>query len=192
MASEGREDLLERLRDLQERLDEAEETLRALRSGEVDAVVASGPDGDRVYTLKGADEAYRVMVQEMAEGALTLTVEGLILFCNEQFASMLGIPLEQLIGSSIHDFIAAEDASMLSALLTSSPGSKAEVRLCKARSTLVPVQLSASRIVFDGAQCICMIVTDLSEHQHEMYVGFLKKVDLLGSSSWKSGEDGDE
>ena len=73
MAPEAREDLLERIRDLQQRLDEAEETLRALRSGEVDAVVASGPDGDRVYTLKGADEAYRVMVQNMAEGALTLT-----------------------------------------------------------------------------------------------------------------------
>ena len=32
-------------------------------------MVASGPEGDRVYTLKGADEAYRVMVEEMAEGA---------------------------------------------------------------------------------------------------------------------------
>ena len=63
MALETRAGLLERIRDLQERLYEAEETLRALRSGEVDAVVASGPDGDRVYTLKGADEAYRAMVQ---------------------------------------------------------------------------------------------------------------------------------
>ena len=56
----------------------------------MDAIVASGPDGDRVYTLKGADEAYRVMVQSMAEGALTVTRDGLILFSNEQFASMLG------------------------------------------------------------------------------------------------------
>src|ERR1017187_5557571 len=74
------EDPTDRMRDLQGRLDEAqerlleaEETLRALRSGEVDAIVASGPDGEQVYTLKGADETYRVMVQEMAEGALTLT-----------------------------------------------------------------------------------------------------------------------
>ncbi len=103
MAAEHAEDLLERIRELQERLDEAEETLRALRSGEVDAIVASGPDGDRVYTLKGADEAYRVMVQRMAEGALTLTRDGLILFSNEQFASLLGIPLERVIGSSIQD-----------------------------------------------------------------------------------------
>ena len=122
MASETKKDLLERIRDLQARLDEAEETLRALRSGEVDAVVVSGPEGDQVYTLKGADEAYRVMVENMAEGALTLSPDGLILFSNEQFASMLGIPLERVIGSSLRDFIAAEDAFVLSALLAIPPG----------------------------------------------------------------------
>ena len=52
MSPDTREDLLERIRDLQDRLDEAEETLQALRNGEVDAIVASGPDGDRVYTLR--------------------------------------------------------------------------------------------------------------------------------------------
>ena len=48
MARETKVDLLERVRELQQRLDEAEDTLRALRAGEVDAVVASGPEGDRV------------------------------------------------------------------------------------------------------------------------------------------------
>src|ERR1039457_1921148 len=117
-----------RLRDLKRRLDEAEETLRALRSGEVDAIVASGPQGDQVYTLKGADETYRVMVQEMAECALTLTLGGLILFSNEQFATLLRIPLERVIGSRILDFVAPEDAGIVSALLGGTDG-KAEVRL---------------------------------------------------------------
>lgn len=45
-------------RELQERLEAAEQTLRALRNGEVDAIVVSGPDGDRVYTLRGADEKH--------------------------------------------------------------------------------------------------------------------------------------
>src|SRR5512135_3649885 len=101
-------------RRLQERLDEAEETLRALRSGEVDAIVASGPYGDRVYTLKGADEAYRLMVQNMAEGALTIAPDGLILFSNEKLATILAIPHERVIGSSFHDFIVSEDAELFS------------------------------------------------------------------------------
>ena len=107
-------------RKLQERLDAAEETLRALRSGEVDAIVASGPDGDRIYTLKGADE-----------GALTIAPDGLILFSNEKFASILTIPHERVIGSSFHDFIFPEDAGIFSALLTQdlAVGGKVEVRL---------------------------------------------------------------
>ena len=164
MAIETGEDLLERVRNLQERLDEAEETLRAIRNGEVDAIVVSGPDRDRVYTLKGADEAYRILVQNMAEGALTLTLDGLILFSNEQFACMLGIPLERVIGSSIHDFVVAEDASMLSALLAGSAAAKAEVRL-KGSARPVPSQVSANTLLLDGAECVCLIVTDLSEQK---------------------------
>ena len=164
MAIETGEDLLERVRNLQERLDETEETLRAIRNGEVDAIVVSGPDRDRVYTLKGADEAYRILVQNMAEGALTLTLDGLILFSNEQFACMLGIPLERVIGSSIHDFVVAEDASMLSALLAGSAATKAEVRL-KGSARPVPSQASANTLLLDGAECVCLIVTDLSEQK---------------------------
>jgi len=134
----------DRIRDLQGRLDEAEETLRAFRSGEVDAIVASGPAGDQVYTLKGADETYRVMVQEMAEGALTLTLDGLILFSNKQFASMVRSPLERVIGSRILDLVAAEDAHIVSELLSRTGRRKAEVRLNPAGAASVPVYLSVS------------------------------------------------
>ncbi len=99
MRSDSRKDLLDQIRDLQTRLDEAEETLRALGSGEVDAVLVSGPQGERVYTLVGADETYRIMVQNMSEGALTLGLDGLVLFANEQFAAMLELPLQRVIGA---------------------------------------------------------------------------------------------
>jgi PAS domain-containing protein len=162
MSLDTREDLLQRIRDLQARLDEAEETLRALRNGEVDAIIASGPDGDRVYTLKGADEAYRIMVQGMAEGALTLTVEGLILFSNEQFAAILHSPLERVIGSRMQDFVAPENAGVVSALLGGTGVRKAEVRLKTEGGAFVPVYLSVQNVVLDGTECHCLIVTDLS------------------------------
>jgi two-component system, NarL family, sensor kinase len=154
-------------RKLQERLDAAEETLRALRSGEVDAIVASGPDGDRVYTLKGADEAYRLMVQNMAEGALTVAPNGLILFSNEKLASILAIPHERVIGSSFHDFIVPEDANIFSALLTHklADGAKREVRLKAPGGSLVPVSLSVNRLELDGADCFCVIVADLTDQK---------------------------
>ena len=72
LPQESQEDPREHIRELEQRLAEAEETLHALRNGEVDALIATGPEGDRVYTLKGADETYRLLVQEMAEGAIAL------------------------------------------------------------------------------------------------------------------------
>jgi len=161
--SETRESLLERVEDVQQRLDEAEESLRALRSGEADAVVASGPGGHHVYTLKGTDETYRVMVQSLAEGALTVTPEGLILFANERFASLLGKPLDRVMGSSLHDVIAAEDAPLLTSLLAGGAGSRAQVRLKREPAVLAPALLSASKLCLETTECLCLIVTDLSD-----------------------------
>jgi len=157
-------DLLERIRDLESRLDEANETLRAFTNGEVDAIVASGPTGDQVYTLKGADETYRVMVQEMAEGALTLTIDGLILFSNQQFADMLGCPLKLVIGGRFQDFVESDsaDAAIVSGLIAGAGGVKAEVRLTHDGTALVPVYLAVRKVVLDGSECYCLIVTDLS------------------------------
>jgi signal transduction histidine kinase len=177
MPLDTQEHLLDRLRDLQGRLDEAEETLRALRSGEVDAIVAAGPEGDRVYTLQGADETYQVMVQEMAEGALTLTLDGLILFSNRQFAKMLRRPLERVIGSRILDFVAPEDAHIVSALLSRAGGRKAEARLSPDGAAFVPVYLSLQNVMLDGAECHCLIVTDLSaQKRYEEIVALMEAV----------------
>ena len=48
----------ERIAELEARLAEAEETLQAIRTGQVDALVVSGPDGDQIFALEGADHAY--------------------------------------------------------------------------------------------------------------------------------------
>src|SRR5215470_6565923 len=113
MAKKGE---LERLR---ERLAEAEETLEAIRSGEVDALVVDGSDGEQIYTLRGADHPYRLLLQEMNEGAATLMHDGTVLYCNKRFASMLGIPLEKVIGYSLRDFVEPSSAGLLEALLRS-------------------------------------------------------------------------
>ncbi len=73
--SDGPE-FLAQIEELRARLEEADETLRAIRSGEVDALVVSGPQGNQVFTLKGADSPYRVLVEAMNEGALVLTADG--------------------------------------------------------------------------------------------------------------------
>jgi len=98
------DELLEQLQDLQRKLGETQETLRALQTGEADAIVVAAGDGHRVYSLIGADAAYRLWIQSMAEGALMLTADRLVFFANHQFAEMAGAPLQRVAGSSVFDF----------------------------------------------------------------------------------------
>ena len=91
------------------RLEEAEETLRAIRSGAVDAVVVGDARGHRVYTLDGADRAYRVWVEQMNQGAATLYYDGTIAYCNPRLATLLDSPYETLVGHPLRGFIADVD-----------------------------------------------------------------------------------
>ncbi len=166
MPRPSQEELLEEVKRLQARLEEAEDTLCALRSGEVDALVMSGPEGEQVYTLRGAERAYRVMVEQMAEGAATVTAEGLILYANEQFARMVGSPLERVIGAQIQEFIAPGDQPEFPRLLADGLLSRAkrEVQL-KGPGATIPTHLSISRLDLDYGQCACLIATDLTEQK---------------------------
>src|SRR3954447_2863889 len=102
---------------LQARLLEAEETLRAIRRGEVDALVVEGPRGEQIYTLRGADHSYRIFLEAMHEGAATLTAGGVILYCNRRFAEMVQAPLEDVIGSPLRSFVRAADRPELETVL---------------------------------------------------------------------------
>ena len=155
------------IEDLRMRLEEAEETLRAIRKGEVDALVVSGPQGDQVYTLKGAEQPYRVYVETMNEGAVTLDPGGTILYCNGRLAELLLRPSEQVIGSSIYRFIGPTDTvSFESAFQRGKQESnRVEISLKRRDGQLVPVYLSFNPLMTDEVSAVCMVVMDLTERK---------------------------
>ena len=105
------------LEDLRSRLEEAEETLAAIRLGQVDAVVVLEPGGERVYTFQGADQAYRLLIEQMNEGAATLSEEGRILYGNRRLGEMVKEPLGRVIGSLLVSFVDEKDRETLGSLL---------------------------------------------------------------------------
>jgi len=94
--------------ELQRRVEEAEETLRAIREGEVDALVIDAPQGEVIYTLASADYPYRLMIDEMNEGAVSVSPDSFILYSNRNFAGILGLTESNASGVPFGDYIVPE------------------------------------------------------------------------------------
>jgi PAS domain S-box-containing protein len=161
----GSEAEIEKLRA---RLAEAEQMLEAMRSGAVDAMVVEGPDGPRVYTLKGADEPYRILVERMQEGAVTLSEDGTVLFANGSFAAMVGTPLEQVIGGPLARFLPERERPRFAAVLDGArvASLRREFALRRTDGGEIPTLLSLGLLPSgDDVRAIAMIASDLSEQK---------------------------
>jgi PAS domain S-box-containing protein len=153
----------EEIARLRARLEEAEETLDAIRLGHVEALLVDAPTGPRVFTLEGADHRYRRLVETMSEGALLLSPEGLIVYSNAAFASMVANPLETVIGRSLADFVDEASLPSFRALLAAAPqeaaGEPITLRSGDGRSVSTLVSISPNE---DGDRGLSVIVTNLT------------------------------
>lgn len=157
-----------KIADLRASLVEAQATLHAIRRGEVDAVVvASGRNAPRIFTLEGAEHAYRTLVESINEGALTLTKDRTILYANQCFARMVKHPLEQVMGQSFHLFLSpAENKALRSHLKRAAKsGFKMQGLIKAGDGSEVPVLISVRALAKNssGRATIAMIVTDMTQ-----------------------------
>jgi PAS domain S-box-containing protein len=164
---------LEEIAALRARVGEAEDLLRALGRGEVDAIVSTGPTGDQVFTLEGADRPYRLMVETLPEGALSLTGDGAILYANARFAELVGADLDQIIGASITGFIAPHDAARLAdAMHRAGDGTARErLELRRADGGLLAVQVALRGLEGDSRRTMVATVTEVSGGSSDVGIG---------------------
>ncbi len=162
MATATQPDLQETNETLRARLAEAEETLRAIRQGEIDALVVEGNAGNQVYTLHSAEEPYRNLVEQMQEGAVVITGHGDILYSNARFAALVGQPLESVVGTRIDRFVNPSDKDDFETLLTSGTGRR-RCSLIGSHAGAFEVSLSLTTTVETNGRRLNLIVTDLSE-----------------------------
>jgi PAS domain S-box-containing protein len=155
----------ENLDSLRAQVDELQETLRAIRMGEVDAVLVSAPSGDQVFTLQGAEHPYRLMVETIDEGAASLSDDGTVLYANRSFAEIFAVPLERFIGASLADFVVGEDRELLNKLISDATAAtvRGEIRLAAGSGPRVrTIRLSLSPVREQGIHTICVVATELT------------------------------
>jgi PAS domain S-box-containing protein len=156
----------EDLAALRRRLQEAEDTLDAIRSGHVEALIVRSGDTEEIFTLRSADQPFRLMVEQMHEGAMTLASDGTILYCNQRFAEMMAVPAERITGENLSQFVECNDLPKLRALLQA-PAFRDELRLITAPGLANAAQVSSTALQIDGIRTVALVVTDLTHERIE-------------------------
>jgi two-component system CheB/CheR fusion protein len=150
------------------RLEEAEELIGAIRSGSVDAFLVGQGHQGRVYRLETADRPYRVFVETMQQGAVTLGADGVILFCNPFALDLLRLASPQVAGRMLRDFVAASDVVAFEALVSQAREGAVtgEIAIARHDGTVVPVMAVMNPLMLDQMSAISVLLTDLTERRH--------------------------
>lgn len=172
------------IEELQSQLREALDTLDAIREGEVDALVVGSGGHTQIFTLENADRPYRFLIEQMKEGAMTLSDDGVILYGNARLANIFGSGLEKIVGSNIKSYFREEDVARLESLLSiEGPSSRAEFEITRSDGTTLPIYFSANEVVSDTSEIRLLgaILTDLSEQRrYEERLRQSQKMEAVG------------
>jgi PAS domain S-box-containing protein len=188
MPQDANKKLLQEVSELRLRLEEAQETLRAIQHGEVDALVVSTPTGEQVFTIAGAEKPYRVLIEEMKEGAVMLSEDNAILYCNGSFAKMMKSNLDKIMGSSICNLIPIAYKAIFKELMNQCKKDtetiSKEFKLQATDTTLFPALISFNTFKGGSTKTTFLIVTDLTEQkktEEKLQVSNRKLSEILDS-----------
>jgi len=158
--------------ELRAQLAEAQETLRAIRQGEVDAIVVSGSRGEQIFSLTGAETVYRLIVETIKEAAFTVAFDGTILFANARFEEYVKRPMEEILGHALHKFVPLDQRPAVESLLTAGQKEPVKRRLIfeSADGALVPALVSSNLLNQPDGMSICLVAMDLTELENSTHL----------------------
>ncbi|MEI6677479.1 MAG: ATP-binding protein [Mariniphaga sp.] len=166
LAPKTEKQLLLENEELRASLAEAKETLEAIRNGEVDAIIVSGLGGEKIFSISSAETPYRVIIEEMNEGAVVLSADGVVLYCNRRFAELLSVAPEQIVGSWFNQIFPENDIQKCNDLLQAGLKGKTSVELTYIKDENTPpvhLHLSFSSLPPELLGDVCVMVTDISD-----------------------------
>jgi PAS domain S-box-containing protein len=177
-----KEQLILENEELHSRIAEIEEAIRAIRNGEVDAIMVTGDKGEQVYSVSSAETPYRTFIEEMSEGAVTLTKEGTIIYCNQRFAEILQSPHEKVVGTSLKSFINPDDNLKLDSFLAQLTCNNHDVLIVSLTNTTylrLSIHLLPPYLQGDNYILIATDISDLKKKETELNEIIVKLVNHI-------------
>jgi len=166
-----KEQLIIENEELHSRLTETIEALSAIQRGDVDAILVSGTKGEQVYSISSAETPYRTFIEEMNEGAVTLSREGIIIYCNQRFADFAHEPIKHVIGSYFKRLIVPKDKSKFEKLLAHQIDNKDNVLIVSLVNSLflkLSIQLLPAYLQGDYFVLVATDVTEMKKEEKKL------------------------
>ncbi len=151
---------------LQRKLRSAMEAIEAIKEDNIDALLINARENARkVYTEKTADKPYRILIEKMHEGAVMLSEDGTIIYCNAYFALMVNLPLEKVFGTDFLDYIDESSKEHADKLLSDcgTHPVKDEIMMLSENRKKIHVLLTINALTLDNKPFLSIILTDLSK-----------------------------
>jgi PAS domain S-box-containing protein len=164
----SKQELIGEVMKLNHELQESINTIQAIQRGEVDALVVSHDSVEKVFVLKDANITYRLMIEEMNEGAVTFTTVGTVLYCNKAFARLVGQPVEEITSRPITKFLNYSPGELVKSVssLKSRKSAKKLIKLTDSKGENIPVQISLHKTAMAEMDIYLMTVTDQREKMY--------------------------
>ena len=159
--------LRDQLEEVQARLADSAETLRAISAGEVDALVVGALSGrDQVFTLTSADRPYRNFVENMTDGAATVSAQGIVLYANQALATLLESSCQEIVGAPVLDLVVAPSRAPLAAGISRDGVARSfETTMLTRGGVATPALVGSSLLTVNGEAITCLTFTDLTSER---------------------------
>jgi PAS domain S-box-containing protein len=149
---------------LHRQLEEARKSDALIKTKNIDALVIAGKKDLKVFTETSADKTYRLLIEKMHEGAVTLNTKGLIVYCNSHFANLVKVPLQKITGSAFKNYITDFSVRIFEGLLKKAGKNTLgeEFYLRASDDKIIPVLVSLNKLSLNNTVVFSIIVTDLT------------------------------
>ncbi len=120
--------------------------------------------------LAESEQKYSTLVEEANDGVL-IVQDGVFEFANEKAADILGTTVADVEGEFMPSFVAPEDRETLADRYARREGGESvpgryEFTALTSSGDRVPIELTSSRITYDGDPAVMAICRDVSERRH--------------------------
>lgn len=118
------------------------------------------------FSIMTRDYMYRILIENMNEGALIVNERKIIVYSNKHFADIIDLPLQKTIGGDFYSLFDEKERIMLEECFQIAEAGKeyCEVMIKTGSTGRIPVLVSIVSFLLEEKRYYCVIVNDISDH----------------------------